>query len=99
LSCGHKFKPGEQFKEAAVTEKHFQDGYVKPLASSEMEAVERYRCHHCGRIACAKKYCPSCGTPYKESDLYYEDLKPPKTGCLGVMLVLIATCGFLLAIA
>jgi hypothetical protein len=78
-----------------VIEKHFQDGYVKPIAKSEMEAIGRYKCHYCGKTTSGGKHCPFCGTPYKESDLCQDDLKIPKSGCLGVVLVVIVACWFL----
>jgi RNA polymerase subunit RPABC4/transcription elongation factor Spt4 len=98
LNCGHKFKPGEQLKEKteAIVEKHFDDGYVKPIRSSLVENIGRYKCHHCERIATAKGYCPSCGTPYNESDLYYEDLKSAKGGCLGVLIILLIPIGLII---
>jgi DNA-directed RNA polymerase subunit RPC12/RpoP len=99
LSCGKKFKPGEQLKEKteAIIEIQTKDGYVKPIQKQDsITTYKLYKCHNCGRIASANKYCPSCGAFYNESDLYTNDMQTKK-GCLGIFIAIIVT-SFLLTI-
>ncbi|OFY41221.1 MAG: hypothetical protein A2X18_12770 [Bacteroidetes bacterium GWF2_40_14] len=69
LSCGHKFKPGEQLdpKTEAVVEKIFYDGYVKPIDKGDM-SHKTYKCHYCGKVATDTAKCPKCGCMYYQTD-------------------------------
>jgi DNA-directed RNA polymerase subunit RPC12/RpoP len=87
LKCENKFKIGESYAGTLKTEanKELSKMYVGA------EANKTYKCHHCGRTASSKNYCPSCGCRYNETDLYVYE-KPSKKRYLGVAFTLIGLC-------
>jgi ssDNA-binding Zn-finger/Zn-ribbon topoisomerase 1 len=103
LNCGHQFKPGEQLKTKPVAKK-LPDGVN--VNKTELDESYSITCSYCGKMSSTSfRACPKCGRHFlpeekaaaKQTALEGGN-KPTKVGCLGIVLLFIATGGLLIFI-
>ena len=100
LNCGHEFKPGEQLKSTPV-----EVQLPKGVNVNDKEYFDSYsiKCSYCNKESNTSfGACPQCGRRFlpqekeaaKQAQLE-RGSKPPKGGCLGMVIFFIVAGGIL----
>jgi ssDNA-binding Zn-finger/Zn-ribbon topoisomerase 1 len=98
LNCGHEFKPGEQLRSRPIEEKLPEGVHVHKFGVEENFGI---KCSYCGKLSSTSMgACPQCGrrfTPAEKEAAKQNSLqngnKPPKGGCLGMVVLFIVVGG------